>query len=84
MGATDRVYGSIFCYVGSANSSDYARKVSAVLWALESLPLDDGYPPLTRNIFSLTASHYGIPGLYKELTIHFGLSRNTFQVIDFT
>jgi hypothetical protein len=34
----------------------------------------DEYPPLTRNLFSLTASRYPIPGLYKEVVIHFGLT----------
>lgn len=38
------------------------------------LPLEDDYPALTRNMFSLTASRYPIPGLYKELVIHFGLT----------
>ena len=74
MGSIDRIYGSIFSRVGGASHPDFVRRVSETLWALEALPLQDGYPPLTRNMFSLTASRYGIPGLYKESVIHFGLT----------
>jgi hypothetical protein len=74
MGRTDRIYGSIFRRVGGASHPDYVRRVSETLWALEMLPLQDCYPPLTRNMFSLTSSRYRIPGLYKELVIHFGLT----------
>lgn len=38
----------------------------------------DEYPRLTRNLFSLTASRYPIPGLYKEVVIHFGLTLKDF------
>jgi hypothetical protein len=74
MGSIDRIYGSIFSYVSGQSHPDYARRVSETLWALELLPLNDDYPPLTRNMFSLTAARYAVPGLYKELVIHFGLT----------
>lgn len=74
MGTTDRIYGSIFSHVGGESHPDYVRRVSKTLWALEMLPLQDCYPSITRNMFSLTSSRYGIPGLYRELVIHFGLT----------
>jgi hypothetical protein len=74
MGSIDRIYGSIFGRAGGESHPNYVQRVSETLWALEMLPLQDDYPPLTRNMFSLTSSRYGIPGLYKELVIHFGLT----------
>jgi hypothetical protein len=74
MGSIDLIYGSIFSYVGGQSHPDYARRISETLWALELLPVEDDYPPLTRNMFSLTASRYAVPGLYQKLVIHFGLT----------
>jgi hypothetical protein len=72
MAATDRIYGAIFCPVRGESNPNHAASVSATLWALERLPLQDDYPQLTRNLFALTSANYRAPGLYKELTIHFG------------
>lgn len=74
MGSISRIYGSIFSYVGGETGADYGRRVSETLWALQLLPVEDRYPPLTRNMFSLAAARYDTPGLYKELAIHFGLT----------
>ena len=70
----DRIYGCIFSYTTPSGTSGYVQKGKECLWALESLPLDDDYPALTRNMFSLTSARYGVPGLYKERVIHFGLT----------
>ncbi len=74
MGAKDRIYGSIFIDIGTGNSPGHKEKVADLLWALESLPLEDEYPFFTRNLFSVTASRYPMPGVYKEVVVHFGLT----------
>ncbi len=41
---------------------------------IESLPEDDEWPRLTRNMFSITSTDYDVPGFYKVQMIHFGAS----------
>lgn len=38
------------------------------------LPLDDDWPKLTKNMFSISSTNYETPGFYKVEMIHFGAS----------
>lgn len=70
MGTIATIYGCIFCY-GGPRREELARTNEE---ALRSLPEEDRYPPLTRNMFALTATDYPQPGFYKYQMIHFGAS----------
>ena len=69
----DRIYGSIFCYAGTVNSNpNFTSIISKNMLALEALPIVDSFPPLTRNLFSITSCRYRVAGFNQEQVIHFG------------
>ena len=70
MGNIATIYGCIFSYA-SQNREEQARVNDE---ALRSLPEEDRHPPVTRNMFAVTATGYPQPGLYKYMMIHFGAS----------
>ena len=75
MGKITTIHGCIFGNPGSMNRSDrFLRIVGANARAIDQLPATDEYPPLTRNMFSITASDYTQPGFYKYQMIHFAAS----------
>jgi hypothetical protein len=41
---------------------------------VRNLPLDDNWPKLTKNMFSISSTDYDTPGFYKVQMIHFGAS----------
>lgn len=66
MSVVSTVHGCIFAYVKM--DLEQNRRV------IQSLPAEDFYPPLTRNMFRVTATDPAQPGLYKYQTIPFGAS----------
>ena len=62
MGKVCTVHGCIF---GNARGN---------INTIETLPADDDWPRLTRNMFSITSTDYDRPGFYKIQMIHFGAS----------
>jgi hypothetical protein len=72
MGSITTIHGCIFCYLGPTKREQGAAGVNRT--AIRTLPEDDHYPKLTRNMFGITAMDYPEPGLYKYQMIHFGAS----------
>ena len=73
MSEESRVYG---CIVGVHGSTDdWYGLFPQNLAAVEALPADDAYPPLTREIFAVPMD-YARPGsaFYREQVMHFGAS----------
>lgn len=75
MSEESRVYGCIVGVPGS--STDWYGLYPRNLAAVEALPTDDEYPPLTSGIFAVPMD-YACPGaaFYREQVIHFGASFN--------
>lgn len=74
MGNIGTAYGCIFAYVGGQAHPDFRSRTLQNKEAVRALPEGDEYPELTRNMFSITATSYPGPGLYKYQVVHFGLS----------
>lgn len=74
MAVGDQMYGAIFCRIGQNKGPRHRLVRSKCLMALAALPPEDEYPPLTRNMFSLTSPDYRTPGTYKYVVVHFGLA----------
>ncbi len=74
MGMIGTAYGCIFCPVGGESHPAFRSRVEQNQEAVRALPKTDRYPPLTRNMFAITAAAYPGPGLYKIQMVHFGLS----------
>lgn len=75
VGKITTIHGCIFGNPGSKNRGErFSRLTRENARGLDLLSTADEFPPLTRNMFSITASDYAEPGFYKYQMIPFAAS----------